>query len=405
MKPCNRKIKHIAVALWTGFASGRDLLSGVLRYAQEHRRWSISIIQLPGETRPQINAIVSAGVDGIITSDIGNEAVARMIRETHAPVVTIEAPPARTTADGRIDYLTAHNDRIGELGAAYFLAAGRFGSYGFTSTTAVKQGQSGRKTQRELAFAKTISAAGLKCHSFIDFARTANEHGARQLRKWLTELPKPAAIMCFYDQLALEVLLECSKLKLTVPGKVSILGVDNDSLLCETASPPLSSIDPLHQDIGYRAAQHLDALIHGRKPSDTAAPYTINQVIVRESTMNLAPSVSLVRRAINFISAHATEDIGVEDVVNYLGVSRRLAFLRFREVTGQTIRYAIEDVRLDLAAKRLRNTKWTVARIARLSGYPILQTFGTAFRKRFQMTPTAYRSQHNGLQSSGACPQ
>lgn len=398
MKSGNRKIKHIAVALWTGNASGRDLLSGVLRYAQEHKRWSISIIQLPGEPRAHLNAILSAGVDGVITSDIGNDAVKRLISETEAKIVAIEVPQSGSPVDIRIDHITAHNDRIGEVGAKYFLSTGRFNSYGFVSDIAFEPEKTpSEPCKREQAFARTISKAGHCCRSFADFQRNAKDKSGDLLQKWLKELPKPAAIMCFYDQVAMQVLFACSKLKLNIPDQVSILGVDNDTLLCETSTPPLSSVDPSHQDIGYLAAQHLNALFHGRRLADRVAPYAIEQIVVRESTSNLAPSATLVSRALNFISSHAVENIGVDDVVDYLGVSRRLAFLRFREVTGQTIRCAIEDMRLNLAAKRLCNTKWTVARIARSSGYSSLQTFGAAFRKRFRMTPTAYRSRQCGL--------
>lgn len=385
-------IRHIAVALWTGNASGRDLLSGVLQYAQEHRRWNISIIQLPGEPVAHLNSILAAGVDGIITSDCRNEAVARLIRETDAPVVAVEFPfpETETPADRQIDYLTSHNDRIGEVGARHFISSGLYNSYGFVTDIAFERAIT--PSAREQAFRKTIEAAGLPCHAFSDWQRTKGQ-GIGLLNKWLLSLPKPAAVMCFYDPLAVRVLNACAHLKLAVPQMVSVLGVDNDILLCETSVPPLSSIDPRHRDIGVQAARHLDAMLHGRRIKDVTRPYSEDQVFVRESTTRLPPSASLVRRARNFIAAHAVEGIGAEDVVSYLGVSRRLAFLRFREVEGRTIRRTIEDERLRLAAKRLRETGWPVARIARTCGYHCLQTFNAAFRRRFRQTPGAYREE------------
>lgn len=383
-------IRHIAVALWTGNASGRDLLSGVLQYAQEHRHWNISIIQLPGEPVAHLNSILAAGVDGIITSDSRNEAVARLIRESAAPVVTVEFPSAEKPSARQIDYLTSHNDRIGELGARHFISSGLFNSYGFVSDIAFEHMVT--PSAREQAFRKTIEAAGLMCHAFSDWQRTKGQ-GIDLLHKWLLSLPKPAAVMCFYDPLAVRVLNACAHLKLAVPQMVSVLGVDNDILLCETSVPPLSSIDPRHRDIGVQAARHLDAMLHGRRIKDVTRPYSEDQVFVRESTTRLPPSASLVRRARNFIAAHAVKGIGAEDVVSYLGVSRRLAFLRFREVEGRTIRRTIEDERLRLAAKRLRETGWPVARIARTCGYHCLQTFNAAFRRRFRQTPGAYRAE------------
>ncbi len=50
-----------------------------------------------------------------------------------------------------------------------------------------------------------------------------------------------------------------------VPYSVAILGVNNDSTLCNTAIPPLSSIPLDAERAGYTAAHKLDALMHGRK--------------------------------------------------------------------------------------------------------------------------------------------
>ena len=45
-----------------------------------------------------------------------------------------------------------------------------------------------------------------------------------------------------------------------------MLGVDNDEVLCRLTSPPLSSIDPNFEQIGYQAAALLDRMMKGRVP-------------------------------------------------------------------------------------------------------------------------------------------
>lgn len=393
--PKKDRLRRVVVALWTGNVSGRELLSGVLRYAQEHPFLSITLLQLPNDHNPTVDTIIAAGVDGIITSDLGNPDVRRIIAETDAQIVAIEDDSSRAGADARTDYLIRHNLSVGRLGGEYFLSAGRFNSYGFVGDIAPRTGDGPvRPCAREEGFRNALSEVGLACDSFLAYRARHAGNNIERLQDWIKGLPKPAAVMCFYDPYAVQVLQACSRLGLNVPTQVSVLGVDNDVMLCESATPPLSSIDPDHRAIGYQMARHLNALLHGRRIRDRSLPYSKDQVIVRESTRNAVPAATLVRRALDFISEHAAEGIGVDDVVSHLGVSQRLLFLRFRQIENRTIRDVIEECRIDLAAKRLRETNWTVARIARSCGYEHLQTFGTAFRRRFKTSPRQFRERN-----------
>ena len=48
-----------------------------------------------------------------------------------------------------------------------------------------------------------------------------------------------------------------------MPGDVAVLGVDDDPLLCETASPTLSSVEMDVEAAGFAAAAALDAAMRG----------------------------------------------------------------------------------------------------------------------------------------------
>ena len=41
------RIRRIIVALWTNIASGRDILTGIFRYAKTRMGWDIVLVQLP----------------------------------------------------------------------------------------------------------------------------------------------------------------------------------------------------------------------------------------------------------------------------------------------------------------------------------------------------------------------
>ena len=377
---------HVVIALYTAFSSNRDILAGILRYAAECGKWSTSILQLPldrSRAADILRDLSKTRIDGFITTAFDDKPTMELVRSSGAKSVIIrpEAPSLY------VDF----NRGIGELAARYFLTRGRFNSFGFIRSLAARSQLKPLVEGREEGFRAALAARGIPCSTPQDVDPDAPKTLSQRLDHWLESLPKPTAILCYCDQLASQVLQACLRLKLSVPNQVSILGVDNDTLLCENVKPSISSIDPNHQQLGYETARILDASLKNRRGRRPRFVLGDNQVIERESTKSLSPSAALVRRGLDFIARHATESIGVDDVVNYLGVSRRLAFLRFQEIEKRSIRTALEDERLQQAVRLLRQTHWTVRRIAGACGYPCQQTFLAAFRKRLGVTPLEYR--------------
>jgi LacI family transcriptional regulator len=186
--------------------------------------------------------------------------------------------------------------------------------------------------------------------------------------------------MTFYDPYAVQAINVCREHGISVPKQVSILGVDNDGLLCEFANPPLSSIQPDHERAGFLAAKELDALMTrpSHKPRTLVSP--VLGVVERESTKPLTPAAHLIRKASQFIHDQTAKGISVTDVAAHLKISRRLADQRFREIEGSSIHRTIEDRRMELAEKALSETNRPLRLIAQESGYKSVKTFEAAFR-------------------------
>lgn len=393
------KTKRIIIALWTGNASGRDILSGVFRYAKEKKFWQTTLVLLPnGFSSTLADQIRRDGADGIITSDPTHPFVHELIHATKTPLAVI-GPSIQLVrpADGKVAFIEREDMQIGELGARHFLSIGHFNSYGYVQDV----NRSGTPPDgRENGFRQTLADAGLSCELFSRFRNPKAKSDLERLSFWLQSLPKPAAVMCFYDLTAIEVLNVCRKLGFSVPNQVSVLGVDNDEPVCETAMPPLSSLQPDHETMGYRAAMELDAMMNGR-PIRKHRPKLQHRLVERDTTKPTAPSANLVRRAFDFIRQNAEKGIGVPDVVAALGVSRRLADLRFHEIEGRSIHKVIEEKRLEIAIQRLRGSDWSVTHIAAASGYSSLQAFEAAFKKQHGRSPLAYRSELRRKKNQG----
>ena len=97
-------------------------------------------------------------------------------------------------------------------------------------------------------------------------------------------------------------------------------------------------------------------------------------------------------RAKSFIADHARECITVRDVVAHLGVSRRLADLRFRESNdGKTILDEITENRLAEVAALLRADPMPIAQIARTCNFSNPTYLKTLFKRKFGLTMRTYR--------------
>ena len=389
MKNRRRQIRRIVVALWMNGASGRDILSGIFRYARTCNGWDIQLMPLPNGIRPDIPAqMVEAGVDGIISASLSPQ-VKSLLDATAAPLVfigpSIDIP---RPAGGAVVFVNQDDEGIGAMGARHFLALGSFNGFGYLHASSY----SSWIDLREKGFRDVLASVGKDCCTLTLDINPEDHISHDVLGDWLESLPKPAAVMAFFDYQALQILNVCRERHIAVPRQVSVLGVDNDELLCEFSDPPLSSIQPDHERAGYLAAQELDVLMArpGRRSRAITCP--VLRIVERGSARPLTPSAHLVRKAREFINAKAEQGIDVADVVAYLKVSRRLADLRFREVENRSIRQVIEDRRMELAEKALAETDWTLRRIAAASGYRNVKTFEAAFRKRTGRSPGTCRN-------------
>ena len=386
-KARQRRRRRIIVALWMNGTSGREILSGIFRYARTQIGWDIRLVQLPNTPHPKrIRQLAAEGVDGIIASNMSNATLTEIVSNTRAPFVFIGPPstPIQRPPGGKTSVVSCDDVAIGAVGAKHFLSRGSFNGFGFLLAGS-------EDNPREQGFRSALASTGRNCSTFRSLKAADEPINAEDLAAWLKSLPKPAAVMTYYDPFAVQVANVCREQGLSVPEQVSILGVDNDDLLCECANPTLSSIQPDHERAGLLAARELDALMTrpSRKPRTFVCP--VLGVVERESTKPLTPAAHLIVKARQFIRDHAAKGIRVADVASHLHVSRRLADLRFREIENMSIRQMIEDRRLELAEKALAETNRPIRRIALESGYRNVKTFEAAFRKRHGTPPGAFR--------------
>ena len=178
-----------------------------------------------------------------------------------------------------------------------------------------------------------------------------------RLRRWLKELPKPAAIMAVADMSAAKIINICKEEGFDVPSQVSVIGSDNDVSQHAKCGMSISSVCTNMRMMGRQAVKELDFLF--RHPKWNGRPHEVlipaKGVFVGESTARSVSATRLVKLAFDFIFENRRRDITPAEVAAHLGCSRSLAELRFSQIKGTTIRKAIENARLDEVQIQLRS--------------------------------------------------
>jgi LacI family transcriptional regulator len=261
---------------------------------------------------------------------------------------------------------------------------------------------SGWSLRREEAFARYMGDLGFPCQTHrIELANWMQrpnwietwEDEQPILVEWLKSLPKPVGLMACNDICGREVLQACAVAGLRVPDDVAVVGVDNDELMCELSSPPLSSVALDVEKAGYEAARLLDNLMSDHLAWGHVVEVEPLYVVTRQSSEVIAQDDPCVATALRFIKDHAGQAIGVPDVVGQVGVSRRTLERRFLRALGRSVNSHITQYRLERAKRLLLETDLPSHRVAIGAGFGSVKTFNRVFRHAAGFSPKRFRQQ------------
>ncbi len=220
----------------------------------------------------------------------------------------------------------------------------------------------------------------------------------RALGERLAALPRPIGVLAFNDDWAVQVLRGCARAGLIVPDEVAVLGIDNQELVCNHLPIPLSSVRLDLESWGERAAGKLDARMRGTDDELETEWVSPSEVVPRASTDVLAVEHPGVARAVEYIGAHYTERIGVDEVVAASGLSRSGLKQAFRKYLHRSVHDELVRVRSQAARRLLVDTDWTLERIAEDVGLGSTRNLFRLFAREESMTPHAYRQARRAAQ-------
>ena len=173
--------------------------------------------------------------------------------------------------------------------------------------------------------------------------------------------------------------------------------MDDDEFICDSATPPLTSIRADRDGQGHAAATILNAIMDGvRHPRINADPFHTASLVVRGSSAPIAPATSLVERALILVEQQALSGICATDIAKRLGISRRLLDMRFRQFGLPSVAEELTAHRLRKAKQLLAETRLPLDRIATLSGFANSDSMRNLFRRQFGLSTRAFRNEHLG---------
>jgi len=118
-----------------------------------------------------------------------------------------------------------------------------------------------------------------------------------------------------------------------------------------------------------------------------------------------SPDERLLARVMESINKNiSNSEYKVEDLAADVGISRVHLHRKLKELTNQTSRDFLRNIRLQKAAMLLKDKKQSIAEVAYSVGFQNLAHFSTAFKEMYGMPPSEYREKPSDVGPTSAAP-
>jgi len=383
--------RHIALLVPASGGYSRGICWGVASFALDHDDWLIfpyeraEFMKLPGWLK-------KGHIDGIIAF-VTTPELGRQIKSLGVPTVDVQGEGNCPDSPG-IDTDPAI---VAQLAADFFTQAG-FINFAFCGYPGIFFSE-----RRSAAFARILEGRGHPVNLYAPPEKVAAQIKTqfREMRgleyepalaAWLNRLPKPIAILACNDMRGQQVITACRDLGIAMPSAVSVIGVDNDEILCRLCRPTLTSIAPDLNGIGSLAADMLNRMLDGELVEARLYNHPPARIVERQSTDITTASDPHVLAASRIIRDRVCHGISVEQVCELVDCSRSTLDNLFKKHLGRPIAGEMLRIRLGRGTRLLEDTSMPIEDIARECGFNSATYFCRFFKRETGTTPAAYRS-------------
>lgn len=376
--------RDVVIVMETSTAFSRGVLAGVSRWMAEHDGWAIAVDDRRANAAAPRWLLRWQG-DGLL-SGVGEHALPRQWRGGLRPVIQVRG---RLTPEQRPGVYPDED-------AAMRLASTHLAERGLTRLAFCPAAIGG---DRERCSAAVSHAESTGCS--IDVfepsrigmrPRAAGEEWERHaLGKWIAALPKPVGVIAASDVRAVQILEACREAGVAVPDDVAVVGIGDDDVLCDLATPALTSVTHDRTRIGYEAARMLDERMQGRMPFTPVLLMPPRGITVRHSSDVFSVADADVRQALRLIHAKGCAGLVAADVARAVGLPRRLLDRKFQRFLGRTIHDELLWMKLAEAKRLLRETDEKLLVVSAHAGFSHAAQLCNVFKAAVGVPPMQYR--------------
>lgn len=149
---------------------------------------------------------------------------------------------------------------------------------------------------------------------------------------------------------------------------------------------------PFNIEILLKTIQNLLELQRRLRSSFTGSQNPADKV---DTPQLLSPDERLMQRVLKIINERLSDtSLTGEKVAEEVGLSRVHLYRKLKELTNQSPRNYIRNIRLTKAAELLSQKKMSIAEVAYAVGFSSPDNFSALFKEMYGMTPKEYNEQH-----------
>jgi len=369
----------------------RRILKGLIQYSKDHGPWIF--YRLPSYYKTLY------GKEGIIQWAKEWKADAIIARWDHEGTNLLESlkiPIVLQNYKERSPYfsnLTGDYIGTGKMAANFFIKR-RYTNFAFYGNKDVVWSR-----ERAEGFRIEVEKAGGNYYYFESENLNGEQWntGHAQLDEWLFSLPKPVGLFACDDSFALQVSEICKINNIKIPQDISLLGVDNDELLCNLSDPPISSIVLDVDKGGYEVGRLIDQMLNEKREGPSDIIIRANRFELRQSTEKYNVSNEYIAKIVHYIEDHYTEEISIDDLTQLVPLSRRNLEIKFKDEMGTSIYQFILLCRIEYFANLLLTTDLPLFDLALQSGFNDCKNISRIFKKIKGNTPIEYRNKFRNV--------
>lgn len=210
--------------------------------------------------------------------------------------------------------------------------------------------------------------------------------------KLIAQLGEPLGIIGSNDQQARKVIEVLRAQGWDIPRQIAVIGMDNDSQVCEISEVPITSVGIDTLRWGSTALDTMLAILQGHTPPQPIIWIPPLGVVERESTARDSSDGAVISSVQQLLKQERALSWSAQDLALQAGVSKATLVRHCRDTLGTTPHQLLHQARLRKAEILLRDSSQTIASIAKRCGWKAPTRMVIAFQNAHGMSPSAYRN-------------